>query len=180
MLIVLGGFLGSGRKALAQKLADCKGMYLYDMEAKYMHTLVRGKDGTVSEVKRRPTKDFQRLWIYQRVLQELPMLSKLHPDTIVDAVFQRRQPRKYFLEEAKKYFKPVVFVWIDSDESHVEERLRWMKARRIIPTVEDGIRRRQAAANLFDGLDPGERVFKCVRGDAAEADALWTLIQGVA
>lgn len=176
MLIVLGGFYGSGRKIFAKKLAARHQFHLYDMEAVRSRSF-RFTNAGVREATRWERSDMERGHLYRKVLETFPIVSKTYPDTIVEDGFHRRKLREFFLKGAAEYFKPVVFVWIDSDESHVEERLRRMKRSRIAGSVEEGIRRRRGAARTFDGLAPETRVFKCVRADDAEVAALWTLIE---
>lgn len=177
MLILLGGFLGSGRKRLARQLAKTYGFHLYDTEAKKTHRSVFQEDGSVKDVVQRPRTNELRSLLYKTILDNLPVESKMYPDTIIEDSFHLKEPREFLIKEAAKYFAPIVFVWIDSDETHVEERLRRIVERGLIANVEEGHRRRRGAIHQFDGLNPGSHVFKCVRGDQAEVDALWALIQ---
>ncbi|HTR18613.1 MAG TPA: hypothetical protein VMH91_01370 [Candidatus Paceibacterota bacterium] len=179
MLILLGGFLGSGRKMLAKQLAYRQKFYLYDTEAKKMHHPEFQSDGSVKEVTEPPKSEEQRMFLYKRIVDDFPRLSKMYPDTVIEEAFHRIGPRDYFITEAKKFFDPVVFVWVDSDEAHVEERMRRMVKLGLVKNLSEAMNRRRRAARHFN-QDPSMRVFKCVKADSAEADALWTLVRGIA
>ena len=178
MLIVLGGFLGNGRKMFAHRLAKRKNFHLYDTDAKKMRRFELQRGGAIKEMVQRPYREEQRLFLYKNVLADFSKISKMHPDMIIEDSFHRTAAREYFLTEARKYFKPVVFIWIDSDEAHVAERIRHMVTTGAIGSYEEGVRRRKSAAKHFT-QDHTMRVFKCVKGDEAELDALWSLICGM-
>lgn len=178
MLICLGGFLGSGRKLLARIIAEKYGLHYYDIDAHKMHRLIVSTGGRgVRDVPVQPTTDEYRMQIYRNVLADFSRLAKMYPDIVVDDAFHRRLPRETFLKEARKYFGSVVFVWIDSDESHVMERLTVLRARRIIRSEKKALARREKAAQEFEPLKPDTRVFKCVLGDQAEGEALMSLVR---
>ena len=101
----------------------------------------------------------------------------MYPDLIIDDAFHREEAREYFFSEAKKYFNRVVFVWIDSAEPDVAVRMQHMKEVGMIESVEGALLKRQRTAAKFQPLHPGVPVFTCVKGDDAEADALWQLIK---
>lgn len=177
MLICLGGFLGSGRRILARKVANKYGLHLYDAESKKAHLHVFDKNGRVKEVLQRPTTDELRRFLFSRIIEDFPKLAKMYPDMIIHDAFHRAKPRTYFFAEAKKYFDPVVFIWIDSDEAHVEARVRHMQEIGLVGRFETAVQRRKKAVLAFEQLGPDTPVFKCVQADDAEVEALWALIQ---
>ena len=177
MLICLGGFLGSGRRILARKLAEKHQFHLYNIGSKKIHRHVFKKNGRVKEVVLQPNTEKLRLFLYERIIEDFPRLSKMHPDTIVNDEFHRETPREYFLAEARKYFGTVVFIWIDSDEIHVRGRLRDMVEIGMLPDFGRALKGWRRATRTFDPPKPDTRVFRCANADDVEAEALWALIQ---
>lgn len=177
MLICLGGFLGSGRRILARKLAERHRFHLYDIGSKKIRRHVFKKNGRVKEVALQPNTEELRLFLYQRIIEDFPRVSKMYPDTIVNDEFHREMPREYFLSEARKYFDPVVFIWIDSDEIHAKGRLRHMVEIGMLPDLGRALKGWRRATRTFDPPKPDTRMFRCVNADNAEAEELWALIQ---
>jgi hypothetical protein len=177
MLICLGGILGNGRKILAQKIARSHNLYLYDTDSKKIHFHVREKDGSVREVTRRPRTTELRSFLYKRILEGLPRLAKMYPDMLIDDSFHMKEPREHFLTEARKCFDDVTFVWVDSDPSHVEQRLEKLEKMGLIKNVEKVKERRLHAMRMFEPLPSDVPVFMCESADDVEAEALWALIE---
>ena len=176
MLVVLGGLLGSGRRVLARKLAEQQHFHLYDMDAKYPHRHVFDETGRAKEVTVRLHTDEARLSLYKRVLEDMPKLSKMHPNIVLEDPFTRAKPRDAFFNAARKHFDRVVFVWIDSDEPNVTKRLELMRRKGLIQSIQTALERRKMVAAGLERLDPSTRVFKCMLADDVETKALWTLI----
>ena len=149
MIILLGGFLGSGRRVLARKIAKRLGFYYYNIERKKLRAF---KFNTNREVRHRtiqPRSDVERRRMYAQVVEEFPLLSKMYPDIVIDDAFHRAGPREYFFSEAKRYFRDMVFVWVDSDEKWVGERFVHMLKKKVIRSIEDARRRRLSAKKRF-------------------------------
>jgi predicted kinase len=180
MLILLGGFLGSGRKVLARRLAKKHGLYPYDMEQHKLHGHFFNKKGEVVEYSTVARTDEGRMRIYRQALQDFPRLSKMHPDVIIERTFHRKGPREYFFTEARNYFDPVIFVWVTSDGAYVQKRLSKMSRKRLVASVDTASRERETAEREFQPFET-EPVTFFNEGNADEAaERLWALIQEAA
>lgn len=159
MLICLGGFLGSGRRILAKKLAAKLGYYYYDIDEKKLH------DTRVSLVRRpkvkriHPGTDEQQVALYDQVLREFPRLSKMYPNVVVQDSFHRAKPREYFFSAARRSFDRIVFVWVGSDEKFVEDRLMHMREIGIIHNVHRTYARREREIAEFEPFSESPLTF---------------------
>ena len=72
MLILLGGFLGSGRAFLARKLAQELEFHYCDINDYKMRAYFVGADRLVHEHIQEPLNDKARLFLYERVAKDLP------------------------------------------------------------------------------------------------------------
>lgn len=180
MLVVLGGLLGSGAKTLANELATKYRLHRYDIDGRKLRLFSMDNKGNFKV--RQPNTDEETLKVYKNVFKDFPLLSKMYPDVVVDDTFHREAPREYFLSEARKYYNPVVFVWIDSDDASVRVRLKHLWKRRRIRSVEQALHKRdRAAAKLQLPAPPAPRFSYRVSGDeriaAEQVAALWELVQ---
>jgi hypothetical protein len=123
MLICIGGLPGSERRAFAQALATHLGFHYYDINGKKRRYPVFTKEGMVVRSSH-PKTDEERIMLYEKVLKDFQMLSKLYPDTVVDDVFHRAGPREQFFSRARVFFPDVRVIWIDSDDTGTETRIR--------------------------------------------------------
>lgn len=177
MLICLGGFLGSGRKILARGLAQKRGFHYYDLDQKKIHEFVPDASGSMMSVVRGGQSDEMRMLTYKHALAEFPSLAKMHPDMVMDDAFHRDAPRDYFFSEAKKYFKDVVFVWIESDDAGAEGRIRAMIERKMIKgPLERELRRREMSKIHFQAFTEQPLVFRFENSVDAAVEKLDTLI----
>jgi hypothetical protein len=175
MLVVLGGLLGSGRRPLAEKLADKYGLYHYDIDGKKLWRPSPDKRGNFKVLQ--PSTDAERLTIYRTALREFPLLSKMYPNAVVDESFHREIPRKYFLLEARKYYSPVIFVWVDCDPQWAVKHIEDMHERGVTASVQNTLRwREKAQALLQEPAGSAPRFFSTVIDDAQVED-LWRLVQ---
>ena len=177
MLIVLGGFLGSGRSGLARLLASKAGFYYYSLHEKKMHHLSLDENRRIHERIMEPGTDALRMRMYREALKEFPMISKMHENVIVDDAFHRAQPRGFFLKEARAYFNPVVFVWVESPDETVEPRLRIMEHNGVITSVTTALRRRKQVIKEFEPFASRPLVFFHRISDERAAEALYGFIQ---
>ena len=185
MLVVLGGLLGNGARTLADQLAARFGLYHYDIARKKIRHPTFDRRGDFRILQPRTDKD--RVKVYENVCKDFPLLSKMYPDVVVDDTFHRDIPREYFLSEARKYYTPVVFVWIESDEASVRVRLERIRQAGKIESVDGALRRREKAHAKQQPFPPATPIFfhrtSGKEGIAAQqiADqkisALWELIQ---
>ncbi len=180
MLVVLGGLLGSGAKTLANELAKQRGFYRYDIDRKKLRRPKFDQRGNFKILQ--PETDAQKLRIYESVFEEFSLLSKMYPDVVTDDAFHREAPREFFLSEARKYYDPVVFVWIESDEDSVKIRLERMEKEGKVPSVAVAIRRRKMGQMKMQPLPQSTpHFFYRVSGDeriaAEQVAALWELVQ---
>lgn len=126
MILVLGGLLGSGRRALARELSRYYGLYWYEIRQHQLRLPAVNRDKLFTSQLVIPREDAERQRVLTRATDELPLLSKMHPNVVTELAFHREQPRSFFLSEAAKHFSPVVFVWVESDEESALERIRIM------------------------------------------------------
>jgi predicted kinase len=176
MLVVFGGFLGSGRKRLAREFSERTGFYYYDVDTKLM-TEFHWNDGKVREHKRRVVSDQMRVQLFRQVLADFQKLSKMYPDMVIDSPFHRKKSREFFLEEAKEYFDRVEFTWIDADEKDVSERLERMVSKGVIASTEEGVHRREREVRGFEPFTDEPRRFTYRGGDTNAVDALIAMMR---
>lgn len=159
MLICLGGFVGSGRRILAEKIAEQLKFHYYNTQEKVIRHTVRPGEKNVSA---NPyfISDQDKTFLYKRVLADLPLLSKMHSGIVVDDEFNRAGPRNQFFSEVKKYIHTVAFVWIDCDDEYVENNLRIMTLRKRIPSIQQGLRKRALEQKEFEPFATPQRTFR--------------------
>ena len=159
MLIVLGGFLGSGRHILARKLAERMGFYYYDSEGKKPRRGFIDKNHMLRERIIRPMNDEARTRYYELILDDFRVGSKMYPDIVVDDSLHRKKPRDFFLHEARKYFDKIAFVWVDTPEESVAEHFSKMNELKIIRSIEKASARRARHIKNFEQFGPETPVF---------------------
>jgi len=179
MLIVLGGLLGSGRQLLAREIAQAHSVKLYEIKQHLHHRGYRTPEGQYSQYAVRPQNDDQRMRVYEKALKDFPMLSKQYENVIIERAFNRAL-REYFLAQARQFFDPVVFVWVESDDEHAERLMRRMVRRRLLRSVAGGMAIRQSQRAEFQPLLEVTPVFKNHRNRKAAAAELWEMIQDLA
>ncbi len=177
MLILLGGYIGSGRKALAQKLAALYNVHNYDMKQHKFRSHEFNKKREVVETIHHIHRDEERLRIYRQCAQDLPLLSKMYQHVVVERTFHRKKPREFLLAEAKKSFDIVIFVWVDADETLVRGRLEAMQQARLIESVEKALAEREEAKKEFEPFDVPPLMFTYTGEPEESARKLWALIQ---
>ena len=177
MIILLGGFLGSGRGRLARALSKRHGFHYYDMNQKKPQYGFFDKKGRLKEKAQRPKSDAARMRMYKSVTADFPRLSKMYPDTIIQASFHRKQSREYLLEEARRYFDKVIFVWIESDGKHTEKNLLRMEKRAKIRSIEQGKRRMKGMRKAFEAFQDTPHSFSFVVSGPKSAEHLWDRIR---
>ncbi len=177
MLIVLGGFLGSGRSLLARMLATETGFHYHSFHEKKMRHLVRDERNMEKVRTIQPNTDELRMRICEEMLNDFPMLSKMHDNVIVEDVLHRKIPREFFLKEAKRYFDPVVFVWIETPDDTTEARLKAMEKKGIIPSVSVALQRRTFVMKEFQPFESLPLIFFHKKTDARAAKKLNVFIQ---
>lgn len=149
MLILLGGFLGSGRAFLARKLAQQLEFHYCDINDYKMRTYFIGADRLVHEHTQEPLNDKTRLLLYERVAKDLPLLSKMYSGVVMDTSFHRLKPREYFFDEARKHFNKVIFVWVDSDERQTRRIVDRMAEHGVVRSVPKTLRRQRDIRKRF-------------------------------
>jgi predicted kinase len=175
MLIVLGGLLGSGRRILADELALRYGLYHHDIDRKKLRWPPRVRGDRVRILQ--PRSDEERLGVYKSALTEFSMLSKMYPDVIVDEGFHRELPREYFLSHAKDYYDPVIFIWIDSDDRSVRERLGRRHKEGRLESVEGALRIRKKQMAIVQEPQPTVLRFNHTLSEEDPFSLLWEKIQ---
>jgi predicted kinase len=147
MLIVFGGFPGSGRRKLAKEAAKRLGYHYYDIDQKKLLRRIHTKEG-VREWMAHPNSDDQRLLLNSKVVADFRMLSKMYVNVVLDDIFHRALPREEFFAKAQKYFGTLLFVWIELNDESAKERL----CRRGPPYSERAVRRRELAQKEFQAF----------------------------
>ena len=153
MLIVLGGLKGSGRRSLAQELARQRGFHWYDTKRHRMRGHFFKKDGTIEEYLTQVSGDVGHLFLLGKVVGDLPLLSKMYPDAVLDYPFNRRASREYFLDEAQHHFAQVLFVWVHSAEERAHERLLVVSGMESNQRFQSAIRGRQRATFEYEPIE---------------------------
>ena len=74
----------------------------------------------------------------------------MHQNVVVDESFHRANSREFFFAEARKYFDKVIFVWIDSDDEHIKNRLQFMRATGMIKSVRWALQKRARQEKEFE------------------------------
>ncbi len=162
---------------MARKLAKKYGIHFYDIEAHIPHTRIFDKHGEAHEVPREIRRDETRMHLYRKVLNGLPLLSKMHSDVILDDGFHREGPRDFFFKEAARYFNPVVVVWISSDEEHTLARMRYMEERGMIRGVDRALARRERMKQHFEPFKVAPLAFHYSKIDDVAVKRLWKLLK---
>lgn len=174
MLIVLGGFLGSGRFVLADLLAEQSGFHHYPLLEKKKN-LHFGKNHQLHERIMEPSTDPARMQLYREVSKDFPLISKMYKNVVIDDAFHREKPRSFFLEEARAYFNPVVFVWVESPDETVELRLQTGKHTGLVPDTAIALRKRKQMIKEFEPF-PGSLVFFHRTSNKSAAETLLRFI----
>lgn len=151
MILILGGFIGSGRKMLAHELALREGFHHYAMD-EHKLTKFREKNGEVIERKMSFRTDPMRRMAYKRAIRDMERLIKMHNNIVIEDSFHRKGPREYFFQAIQR-FHPVDFIWIECDESSVTKRLQKMKKKGLIGSVRRCLERRERAIAQFEPFD---------------------------
>lgn len=125
MIIVLGGFVYSGRHILARHLAEITGGYLYPVTDKKLQKPAVSEDGVLISEAVHPNTDHEYEFLYDKIAADLPRLVKMHDTIIIDDPFHREGPRERFLASAKKLDK-TIFIWIDSPDEMVKTRIPYL------------------------------------------------------
>ncbi len=125
MIIVLGGFVYTGRHLVARHLAGVTGGYLFPVNDKKLQQPSLSKRGMMTMGVRQPNSDQEYETLYAKIAADLPMLVKLHDTVIIDDTFHREGPRERLLVAAKKLDK-TIFVWIDSPDETVSSRVPYL------------------------------------------------------
>ena len=71
----------------------------------------------------KPLSDEMLLRLYERPVQEFPMLLKMHSGVVLSGGLHRAKPRSLLFEAAKK-LGPILTIWIEGDKDTVEQTLR--------------------------------------------------------
>ena len=101
----------------------------------------------------------------------------MHANAIVDDSFHRETPREYFLSGARKYYKEVIFVWVESDEASVGERLEHMQKLGMIRSVAEATQRRRSAIETLQLPASSVLRFFFSTSGKKQVAAVWELIQ---
>jgi len=121
MLVVFGGFIGTGKRHFARRVATHLGGHYFDVHLRKPRFPGFNKLGDV-EV-RQPRTDDMWINLYRGILEEFRVLSIQHAHVIIDDDFHRKIPREIFLEGARTIFPRVVFIWFQADQESIETRL---------------------------------------------------------
>jgi predicted kinase len=175
MLVCLGGFPGSGSKALGQKISEIYGHVYFDMEQNKFRRY-QMKNGLMKTETVQPRTDAAQVLIYDRVVMQFPLIAKMHDVVIARDVFTRAVPRGHFLKQAAQYFDPVVFVWVTCDEESAVSRFEKMYDMGVVKSVDDALRRRKRGMKIFQEFSAPPLVYHNASSDEVGAREVMTLV----
>jgi len=121
MLVVFGGFIGTGKRHFAQRVATHLGGHYFDVHLRKPRFPAFTREGDVQV--RQPRTDEMWVDLYKDVLEEFRTLSIQHSHIIIEDDFHRKIPREFFLDGARGIFDQVVFIWFQSSDMSIEMRL---------------------------------------------------------
>lgn len=171
MIVLLGGFVGSSRRALAPLVARELGFHYYDLSDKKMRRHRFTRDGALHRDAIPPRTDEARRALYEKATRDFPLLAKMYPDTLIDDIFHRKESREYLFKEAGKYFGKSCFVWIESSEEVVEERIQHMEAKGRVRSANVALQRREKMKKNFEPFVPPPLTFTCTSFTDLTSDA---------
>lgn len=140
MIIMLGGFVFTGRHVLARHLATLMSAHRLPVNDKKQRFRRVSRSGVLVEGVVQPRRDVDLESVYKKVLADLPFLVKMHDVIIVDDGFHREGPRTAFIQAARK-LDDVVFVWIDAPDASVARRVPYLLSLRMVTSEEDAYAR---------------------------------------
>lgn len=115
--------------------------------------------------------------IYGKALEDFSRLAKLHSHVVIERTFHRNGPREFLLDGAKRYFHPVLFFWVDSDETSARARIERMPKKGLVVNLEDGLAEREAVQKEFEPFQT-EPIRFLNEGSPEESVArLWDIIK---
>ncbi|MDP3645488.1 MAG: hypothetical protein Q8R25_00165 [bacterium] len=126
MLVLLGGFRGSGKRKLAIELARQRGFHWYDI---WRHQVFGA-----------PSTDIERLFVYSKIVRDFSLLSKMYSGVVLSDGLHRKKPREFLVEKSKDFFSEVAYVWIDSHRSDFPEKTKEVRSRMIAEYEPDPLR----------------------------------------
>jgi len=152
MMLIVGGFSGSGKRYVVRAFAEKYGFYQYPIREKMLRMFVKDRRGLMREQVLQPKDNNEQLRIYERIASEFPRLTKMYPHVLVTDTFHKAAPRNFLLGEARKYFDNTAFVWIHSDEQSTARR---MLARNpsAQPSIEEKLRTKKVQEQEFEAFD---------------------------
>lgn len=180
MLVVLGGFIGNGRTALARKLARSFGLYFYDTGQHKLRGHYFDRRGQFVERTLIAHTEDEDMRVCRHAAGDLPLLSKLHSNVVMEYPFHRERPREYFLREAARYFKLVVFIWIDADDVYAQKRLEKMRRQGKFFDVAAAQAERDKMKTEFEPFGSRYPVYLNTGRIAESAPRLWGIVQELA
>ncbi len=159
MLLLLGGFLGSGRRLLAKRIAKKYGFYRFDIETRKLPAHAFNVRRELVEKREKPKTDADRIKLFEKVVEDLALLSKMYDNIVLDSTFHRERVRDFFFKSTKKIFDRVEFVWIDSDEEAVGQHLEEMAQKKLIASITSALNQRELAKQQFEPFASPPKTF---------------------
>ena len=152
MIVFLGGFFGSGRASLAQKLAMRHGLHCLDLYGRKERRRVFS-GGKLAERVREPETEEEHMHLYERLAREFPLLSKMYPDIIIHDSFHLARPRDYLIHAVRTHFGEPKFVWIEASDERAQERFARLKTMSVIRDIERAVRLRRRQQRDFEPFE---------------------------
>jgi len=124
MLVIVGGFRGSGKRLIAREFARTTGFHGLSVDEYKLRRYTPGLVRQVSAPRMPMSTDEEYLQFFRRVTEKFPVLAKMYPDTVMAAPLHRALPREFLFEAAARSFDDVRVVILESSEQEAFERLR--------------------------------------------------------
>lgn len=155
MLLILGGFLGCGRRVVAQRIGKKAGYYFYNIDERTPLLFSFDKTGRLNRRMKWNMTDDERIEFYDKVvLPDLALLYKQRGNVVMDDTFHRIRVRGHVLAHAVRIFDDVRFVWIEASDETVRETLEAMVAAGTLKSVPLALKRRAVAVRNYEPIGP--------------------------
>jgi predicted kinase len=114
MMVLVGGFPGSGKTYFAKRLADRINAHHLSSDT-VRRSLHAGGKYDIAD----------KLFVYRALAAAAETkLNEAQTRVVIDATFSHREMRELFLEVAKKNSVSLRFIWLYADEELIKERTR--------------------------------------------------------
>lgn len=152
MIIFVSGYVGAGKSSIARRIAAHYSIHYYDIDEVKKVIYPEDPDSHYNLTHGIPIKDETRLKVYERVVSDFADLAQQYTHLVVEEVLHKKKLRQVLFDGAKKYFGNYLIVWIQTDETIIEERLT-NKERRGHVLQKDPLKMYRSFAKEFEDFD---------------------------